>query len=83
MQAAQSSSGSQRALWLGGGALLLSILPYTSLAMMPLNHAIIAAGQRGEAAKEGALQAWGPLHNVRTALAVAAAGLMAYALYTL
>ncbi len=73
-------SATARAGWLGGAALLLGTLPWTFLRMMPTNKAIMAAGERGEAARAQTLAAWGPLHAVRTVMGTASAALMAWAL---
>lgn len=75
--------GPQRALWLAAAGVFASILPHTVVNMMPTNKEIIAAADRGEAAKAETLRAWGPLHTVRTMMSTLSAALMAYALYKL
>lgn len=60
--------------WLGGAALLLTLLPYTLLGVMPTNRRLLAlaADADGEAVR-GGVRRWGRLHAVRTGLGLAAA----------
>eukprot|EP00198_Chlamydomonas_reinhardtii_P013721 XP_001703058.1 predicted protein [Chlamydomonas reinhardtii] len=75
--------GGQRGLWLTGAGLMAFMLPWTLRAIMPINRAIMAAAEQGRAAPLETLKAWGPVHNVRTAVAAVAAAIMSYALYTM
>ncbi|KAG2433704.1 hypothetical protein HXX76_008073 [Chlamydomonas incerta] len=75
--------GGQRGLWLCGAALMGFMMPWTLGAIMPVNKAIMAAADKGEAAPLETLKSWGPVHNVRTAVAALAAAVMGYALYTM
>ncbi|GFR52666.1 hypothetical protein Agub_g15260 [Astrephomene gubernaculifera] len=81
--ASPAASQQQRLLWLLSGSLMLGVLPWTFGAIMPLNKAIMAAAEKGEAAKEETLKAWGPVHNVRTVAGLVAAAVMGYALWKL
>ncbi|KAG2496068.1 hypothetical protein HYH03_005987 [Edaphochlamys debaryana] len=77
------ASPQQRGLWLAGAALLLANLPWTLVKLMPVNKVIVDAGAQGKAAPKEQLEAWGPLHNVRTALGTASALVMGYAVWKL
>lgn len=58
--------------WLGGGLLLLAILPFKLLVIMPTDKALIAISPSDAGpASRVLLERWGRLHAVRTALGVA------------
>jgi hypothetical protein len=55
--------------WLLGALLLLTVIPFTLVGMMPINHRLLAPGRDPEAPDtETLLRRWGALHAVRTAL---------------
>ena len=60
-------------LWILGAALMIANWPYTMLAIMPVNHRLLAISA-GSAANEprALLVRWGWLHSGRSALSAAA-----------
>ena len=59
--------------WLAGGLLLVSVVPFTFLALMPINRALLAPDAARDLRRVGTLLArWNRLHAVRSALSVAA-----------
>ncbi|GBF97902.1 hypothetical protein Rsub_10257 [Raphidocelis subcapitata] len=77
--AAAQGGHCSRVLWGGSGALLLSVWPYTLLAMMPTNKKLINKEGSEEERAELA-QKWGRLHLYRTAAGLASFTAMALAL---
>ena len=60
-------------LWLAGAAFLVANWPYTLLAMMPINHKLMATAAADAGAGSRALmEKWASLHAVRTGLGFAA-----------
>ena len=60
-------------LWLAGAAFLVANWPYTLLAMMPINHKLMATEAADAGAESRALmETWAALHAVRTGLGFAA-----------
>lgn len=53
--------------WLAGGVLMLANWPYTLIAIMPTNRALLAAGD-ADARTRRLIENWGQLHMVRTGL---------------
>jgi hypothetical protein len=65
-------AGADRA-WLVGGLLLLTVVPFTLLAIMPTNRILSTAGATQNPLRTAALlMHWNRLHAVRTALSSAA-----------
>ncbi len=66
-------------MWLLGAVLIGSVVPFTFIAIMPINHQLLALG-RDLASSETRmlLEKWGRLHAVRSVL-----GLMASVVYIL
>jgi hypothetical protein len=59
--------------WLAGGLLLVSVVPFTFLAIMPTNRALLAPDVARELPRVATLLArWNQLHAVRSALSGAA-----------
>jgi len=56
-------------VWLLGAMLLFGVIPFTLVAIMPVNHQLLAPGRDFESADtESLLRRWASLHAVRTAL---------------
>ena len=54
-------------LWYAGAALLFSVVPFTFVAIMPTNRALLDPDlDRGSARARGLLERWGRLHLVRS-----------------
>jgi hypothetical protein len=67
--------------WLGAGALLGLVIPYTLVAILPTNHRLLDRALAPDAPEARALlRRWTGLHAVRTALGLAAAAAMAHLL---
>jgi len=61
------------AWWLIAGLLIGSVVPFTFIAIMPTNHALLAPGRDPASAEtRSLLERWGKLHAVRSALSVIA-----------
>ncbi len=59
--------------WLVWGLVLGSVIPFTSVVIMPTNRRLLDPGLSGSSAEVGPLLArWGQLHAVRTALSLTA-----------
>ncbi|MGH9842805.1 MAG: DUF1772 domain-containing protein [Blastocatellia bacterium] len=60
-------------MWLVGAALIGLVVPFTFIAIMPLNRQLLAPGRDLESAQTRALlEKWGRLHAVRSTLSLAA-----------
>ena len=67
--------------WLGGGLVIGANWPYTLLAIMPVNHRLVAAADGVGAGQARALLGrWNRLHAGRTTLGAIALALFAWAL---
>ena len=68
--------------WLVGGLLLASVVPFTFLAIMPTNSALLAPDAARDLTRVAELLArWNRLHAVRSALSVAAFVLLTWLLH--
>ena len=68
------------ALWLVGALILLANWPFTLVAIMPTNNALMATPIDQAGASSRALMIkWGRLHAVRTALGAAATAVFLWA----
>jgi uncharacterized membrane protein len=66
--------------WLWGAALLFSVVPFTLIAIMPTNKALLDPGlQRSSPIAEALLVKWGRLHAVRSIAGISAFVLFAMA----
>jgi hypothetical protein len=65
-------------LWLAGALAIGAAIPFTLLAIMPTNRALLGGGPLGDDDARRLLQRWGRLHAVRTILG--AAGVAAFLL---
>ncbi|SRR6266481_2743486 len=54
--------------WLGAGALMVAVIPYTLAFMLPVNRALLAVASPPDAVATALLSRWGHLHTVRTIL---------------
>lgn len=60
-------------LWLIGAALMFANLPFTLVAIAPVNNALLALGaEQAGAASRALIEHWGTLHSVRAGLSVLA-----------
>ena len=60
------------ARWLLGGGLLVSVVPFTALAILPTNKKLLVPETANDLdLAEGLLARWGRLHAVRSALSLA------------
>jgi hypothetical protein len=56
-------------LWLVAAILIGSVVPFTFIAIMPTNHALLAPGRDlGSRETRALLERWGTLHAVRSLL---------------
>jgi hypothetical protein len=61
------------AVWLGASLLIVSVVPFTILAILPTNTRLLEPGRdRGSPETRALLDRWGRLHAVRTALSLVA-----------
>ena len=61
------------ARWLVGGGLLVSVIPFTALAILPTNKQLLDPATANDSAlAERLLNRWGRLHAVRSVLSLAA-----------
>jgi uncharacterized membrane protein len=61
------------ARWLVGGGLLVSVIPFTALAILPTNKQLLDPATANDPdLAEGLLNRWGRLHAVRSVLSLAA-----------
>ena len=61
------------ARWLVGGGLLVSVIPFTALAILPTNKRLLDPATANDPdLAEGLLKRWGRLHAVRSILSLAA-----------
>ncbi len=61
------------ARWLVGGGLLVSVIPFTALAILPTNKQLLDPATANDPdLAEGLLKRWGRLHAVRSILSLAA-----------
>ena len=68
-------------LWLLGALLLGAVVPFTFIAIMPTNHALLAPGRDLSSPETRALlEKWGRLHAVRSVLSLLASVLYLAAL---
>ena len=61
------------ARWLVGGGVLVSVIPFTALAILPTNKQLLDPATANDPdLSEGLLKRWGRLHAVRSVLSLAA-----------
>jgi hypothetical protein len=73
-----SGGGAQ---WLIGALLIVSVIPFTLLAILPTNNKLLESGRDlGSRETRQLLEAWGRLHAVRSLLSVVATIVYMYAL---
>lgn len=73
--------GGGGALWLVGALLIVSVIPFTLVAILPTNNKLLEPGRdRSSDETQRLLEAWGRLHSVRSILSVAATLVYLYAL---
>ena len=59
--------------WLMAAVLIGAVVPFTFIAIMPINHRLLATGRDlGSAETRELLEHWGTLHAVRTVLSLGA-----------
>lgn len=69
------------ARWLIGGGLLVSVIPFTALAILPTNKQLLDPATRNDSdLAERLLTRWGRLHAVRSVLSLAALVLFLFVL---
>lgn len=57
--------------WAIAGAILLSVIPFTFIAIFPTNHKLLdSASPPSDADASALLARWGKLHGVRTAMSL-------------
>jgi hypothetical protein len=62
--------------WLWGSILILSVIPFTIIAILPTNKRLLAAGVGKDSDEtRRLLELWGRLHAVRSIISVIASGL--------
>ena len=77
MGAIAASLTNGQSQWTIAGALLLTLIPYTLLAILKTNHLLMDTKEPVSDAEAGKLlRRWGRLHAVRTALGLSAFALM-------
>jgi hypothetical protein len=68
-------------LWLAGGVMIFTVVPFTLLVIKPTNERLLAPGRDLTSVEtRRLLERWGRLHAVRSALGLAASGVYAYAI---
>jgi hypothetical protein len=73
--------GGGGATWLVGALLIVSVIPFTLVAILPTNNKLLEPGRDNTSDEtRRLLEAWGRLHAVRSILSVAAALVYLYAL---
>ncbi len=61
------------ALWLVGALLIVSVIPFTLVAIMPTNNKLLEPGRDNSSQEtRRLLEAWGRLHAVRSVLSLVA-----------
>jgi uncharacterized membrane protein len=69
------------ASWLVGALLIVSVIPFTRVAILPTNNKLLEPGRDNTSDEtRQLLEAWGRLHAVRSVLSVAATLVYLYAL---
>ncbi|CAM1154391.1 Uncharacterised protein g11201 [Pycnogonum litorale] len=79
-----SDSSERNFLWLGCGAALASIIPYTLIFMIPTNYALIDLETSTKQSKDwinGTFSKWAKAHGVRSVVSTAVFGTMLYGLW--
>jgi hypothetical protein len=67
--------------WLAGAIIILSVVPFTFVAIMPTNNQLLAPGRDLNSAETRALlERWAMLHGVRSVLSLAASVLFLWLL---
>jgi len=73
--------GGGGATWLVGALLIVSVIPFTLVAILPTNNKLLEPGRDNTSDEtRRLLEAWGRLHAVRSILSVAATLVYLYAL---
>jgi hypothetical protein len=73
--------GGGGASWLAGALLIVSVVPFTLVAILPTNSKLLEPGRDNSSDEtRRLLEAWGRLHGVRSVLSVAATLVYLYAL---
>ena len=73
--------GGGGASWLAGALLIVSVVPFTLVAILPTNNKLLEPGRDNSSDEtRRLLEAWGRLHAVRSVLSVAATLVYLYAL---